>query len=132
LSTNVLVLVGNDTIDPYPLAYEGKLRKILCISKEVFKNLRATLAELRLKPKIATSKPKTPFRQKPLKKEPVGNSRNGDHKASSDKCTGSFEPSNIFNTRYSDFWRFRNLNVWFREQESYEDSRYLKAYPIEI
>jgi hypothetical protein len=90
------------------------------------------LAEFGLKPKIAASKPKQPFRQKSLREEPLGGPRNGDHRTGSDKCIGSFEPSNIFNTRYSDFWRFRNLNVWFKEQESYEDPRYLKHYSVEI
>jgi hypothetical protein len=123
---------GNDTIDRYPLPYEGKLTKLLCISKEVFENLKAALVEFRSWQKLATHKPKTPFRQKPLEKEPLVAPRNNDLKADRDKCTSSFEPSNIFNTRYSDFWRSRNLEAWFKEQDSYEDARYLECYQIKI
>ena len=90
------------------------------------------MAEFGLKPKIAAPKLKTPSWQKPLKKEPLGSPRNGNHRTGGDKCIGSFEPSNIFNTRYSDFWRFRNLETWFREQASYEDTRYLECYQIKI
>jgi len=130
MSNKKLSKFGNDTIDRYPPAYEGKVRKILCISKEVFKKLKATLAEFGLKPKIVTSKPKTPFCQKPLREEPPGGPRNGDHRTGSDKCIGSFEPSNIFNIRFSSLWRERNLGAWFKEQESYEDQRYLNPNVI--
>jgi len=90
------------------------------------------LVEFGIGSKPASPKPKTPFRQKPPKKELLKSSKSDDLKPSRDKCIGSFEPSNIFNTRNSSFWRLRNLNAWFKEQESYEDSRYLKAYSIEI
>ena len=123
---------GNDTIDRYPLPYEGKLTKLLCISKEVFEKLKAALGEFGLKPKLASPKPKTSFRQKLSRKELLGGSKNDDLKPGRDKYTGSFEPSNILNTRNSSFWRLRNLEAWFKEQESYEDPRYLKAYSIEI
>jgi hypothetical protein len=123
---------GNDTIDRYPPAYEGRLTKILCISKGIFGKLKAALDEFGLKPKLASPKPKTPFRQKPLKKEPLRGPRNDDLKLDRNKYTGSFEPSNIIYTRHSSFWRLRNLNAWFKEQASYEDSRYLKTYKIEI
>ncbi len=123
---------GNDTIHRYPLPYEGKLIKLLCISKEVFEKLKAALAEFGLRQKSASSKPKTPFPQKLSRKEPLETPKNNDLKLKKDKCIGFFEPSNIFNTRNSDSWRLRNLNMWFKEQESYEDARYLKAYSIEI
>lgn len=45
---------------------------------------------------------------------------------------GFFEPSNIFNIQNSFRWRLRNLGDWFKEQESYEDSRYIKSYSIKI
>jgi len=125
-------LVGNDTIDRYPPAYEGRLTKLLCISKEIFKKLKAALAEFGLRPKPALPEPKTPFRQKLPKKEPLGGSRNNDLKPNRDKCISSFEPSNILNTRNSHLWRLRNLDNWFKEQESYEDPRYLKYYSVEI
>src|SRR3989338_1398957 len=121
---------GNDTIDHYPLPYEGRLTNLLCISKEVFKNLKAALDEFGIRPKPASSKPKTSFHQKVSKKESLVGSRNNNHKPEKDKCIGSFEPSNIFETRNSSLWRLRNLKAWFKEQESYEDSRYLNAYQI--
>ncbi len=123
--------VGNDTIDRYPLPYEGKLTKLLCISKEVFEKLKAALAEFDLGPKPASLKLKTPFRQKLLKKEPVESPRN-DYLKLDDKYTGSYEPSNILYTHSSSLWRARNLGAWFKEQESYEDQRYLKYYSVEI
>ena len=129
MATVYLTAPGNDTIDRYPLPYEGKLIKLICISKEIFKNLKAALGEFGLRPKIVSHKPK---QQKPPRKEPVGNARNDDLKPSEDKYTGLFEPSNILNTQSSFLWRSRNLKAWFKEQESYEDQRYLKYYPVEI
>ena len=131
-SREKLGVVGNDTIDRYPLPYEGKLTKLLCISKEVFKNLNAALDEFGLKPKPAPSKSKTSFRQKLPKKEPLRSSRSDDLKPDRNKCAGCFEPSNIFNIQSSRLWRLRNLSAWFKEQESYEDLRYLEYYAIKI
>ncbi len=131
-SRHFYYIIGNDTIDRYPLPYEGKLTKLLCISREVFEKLKAALAEFGLRPKPTPSKLKTPFRQKPSKKEPLRNSEGDDLKTDRDKCINSFEPSNIIYTRNSSLWRIRNLRAWFKEQESYEDLRYLKSYSIEI
>lgn len=124
--------VGNDTIHRYPLPYEGKLTKLLCISKAIFEKLKAALVEFRVKPKPASPKPKAPFQQKPPRKEPLGGHRNDDFKTVKDKSIGFFEPSNIFNIQNSFRWRLRNLGDWFKEQESYEDSRYIKSYSIKI
>jgi len=90
------------------------------------------LDEFDIKPKPASSEPKTPFRKKLSKKEPLRDSRNNDLKSDRDKCISSFEPSNIFNTRNSSFWRLRNLKAWFKEQASYEDLRYIKSYSTKI
>jgi len=105
---------------------------LLCITKEVFEKLKAALAKFDLGQKTASPKPKTPFRQKLSKKEPLRGSRNDDLKLDRDKCIGSFEPSNIFNIQSSSLWRSRNLEAWFKEQESYEDLRYIEAYKIKI
>jgi len=123
---------GNDTIHRYPLPYEGKLTELLCISKAIFEKLKAALDKFGLRVKPASSKPKKPFQQKPHRKEPLGGHRNDDFKTAKDKSIGFFEPSNIFNIQNSRLWRLRNLNAWFKEQESYEDSRYLKYYSVEI
>jgi hypothetical protein len=123
---------GNDTIDRYPLPYEGKLTKILCVTKELFEKLKAALDEFGLWPKTASPKPKTPFLQKHLRKEPLAGPRNNDLKPDGNKCISCFEPSNILYTRNSSLWRLRNLRAWFKEQESYEDPRYLEAYQIKI
>jgi len=119
---------GNDTIHCYPLPYRGRLTKLLCISRENFEKLKAALAEFGLKPKPASPKSKTFFRQKILKKEPLSAHRDNYLKPDRD----TFEPSNIFNTRNSSFWRLRNLKAWFKEQASYEDLRYLECYQIKI
>ena len=47
---------GNDTIDRYPLTYRRKLKKLLCISKEVFNKLKAALNEFGFRPKPAINK----------------------------------------------------------------------------
>jgi len=132
MSNKKLRRYGNDTIDRYPPAFQGELTKILCITEEVFKNLKATLAEFWLKPKTATSKPKSPFRQKPLEKWALTGSGNDNHNPKRDKCISSFEPTNIFNTRNSVFWRLRNFRTWFKEQAAYEDSRYIEYYPLNL
>ncbi len=129
---NYKLVPGNDTIDRYPLPYGGKLTKLLCISKEVFKKLKAALDEFGLGPKPASPKLKTSFRQRLPKKEPLESPKDDDIKTDRDKCLGSFEPSNIFNIQNSHLWRLRNLKAWFKEQESYEDLRYLRYYSIEI
>jgi hypothetical protein len=90
------------------------------------------LAEFGLKPKPVQLKLKTSSQQKASKKELLEDSKSNYLKPNEDKCTGSFEPSNIIYTRNSSFWRLRNLKAWFKEQESYEDPRYLKAYAVEM
>ena len=88
--------------------------------------------EFGLGPKPASPKLKTSFRQRLPKKEPLESPKDDDIKTDRDKCLGSFEPSNIFNIQNSHLWRLRNLKAWFKEQESYEDLRYLRYYSIEI
>jgi hypothetical protein len=125
---------GNDTIHRYPFPNEGRLTKILCITEEVFKNLKVALAEFGLKPKLAQLEPKTSFRQKLIKKEPLLASRSDDYKPFGYKCTSSFEPTNSVYTRYRSgpFWTSCNLKAWFKEQASYEDYRYIKSYSVEF
>jgi len=123
---------GNDTIDRYPLPPEGRLRKILCISKEVFEKLKAALDESGLGQKLALLKPKPSSPQRAPRKEPLRGPRIDSLKTGKDKCIGFFEPSNIFNVRNSSLWRLRNLNAWFKEQASYEDLRYIESRLIKI
>jgi hypothetical protein len=124
LSTSIYAQAGNDTIDHYPLPYEGKLTKLLCISRENFKKLKAALDEFGIKPKPASSKPKTPFPQRLPKKEPLGGPRNDDIKPGRNKCTPLYEPTNIIHTRDSSLWRWQRMRAWFKEQELYEDGNY--------
>ncbi len=131
MSSGIRLKVGNDTIHHYPLPCEGKLSKVLCVSREIFKKLKAALNEFDLGLKPASPKPKTPLQQKVSKKEPLENPKNNDLKPDNN-YTGSYEPSNILNTRFSSFWRAQNLKAWFKEQASYEDPRYLKSYLIKI
>ncbi len=88
------------------------------------------MGEFGLEQKSASLKPKTPFQQKFPKKDLIESSKSNDLKPDRDKYIGSYEPSNILNTQNSLFWRLRNLKAWFKEQESYEDLRYLKSYSI--
>jgi hypothetical protein len=90
------------------------------------------LAEFRFRPKKASFKPKPSLRQKPLEKERLVAPRNNDRRTVGDKCTGSFEPLDLFTNKSSSFWREQNLKAWFKEQESYEDQRYVKAYLVDL
>jgi hypothetical protein len=99
---------------------------------EIFKRLKAALAEFGFGQKFTHPKRKQPLQQKLGKKEPQRTPKNNDLNSDKDKCTGFFEPSNIFNTRNSFFWRLRSLKEWFKELESYEDLRYIKSYSKEI
>jgi hypothetical protein len=90
------------------------------------------LAEFRFRPKKASFKPKPSLRQKPLEKERLVAPRNNGRRTVGDKCTGSFEPSNIFNIQASSLWRLRRFEAWFKEQTAYDDPRYLRAYCVEI
>ena len=123
---------GNDTIDPYPLQYGEKLTKILCIDKKLFEKLKTTLDEFGFRRKPASPKPIVSSWQKVSKKEPLGGSRSNDFKPDKYKPIRSFEPSNIYNTYNSFYWRLRNLKAWFKEQESYEDLKYRNPYLTNI
>ena len=109
-------LSGNDTIDRYPLTYRRKLKKLLCISKEVFNKLKAALNEFGFRPKPASPKPKTPFRQKLSRKEPLRGAKNDDLKSDKDNYAGSFEPSNILDARNSLFWRLKQIRSFLALQ----------------
>ena len=123
-----MICCGNDTIDPYPLFYEGNLTKLLCISKEAFEKIKTALNEFGLSKKFVLPKPKISLKKTSFKKE----HENNIVEVIDDKRIDYFELSNIFNTRNSHFWRLRNLKEWFKEQESYEDLRYIKTSQITI
>jgi len=128
LQTNI----GNDTIDPYPLPSKEGLVKLLCISKELFEKLKIVLDEFGFRRKPASPKPIVSSWQKVSKKEPLRSSRSNDFKPDKDKPIRSFEPSNIYNTYNSFYWRLRNLKAWFQEQESYEDLKHRNPYLTNI
>ena len=101
---------GNDTIDRYPLLYEGKLRKILCISKTVFEKLLLTAREFFVEP-VYTECLATPVQEdEPLPETarllPYGNSKAG---------YLGYTPSRIWSTRDSKLWQWRRFNEWWRE-----------------
>jgi len=85
-----------------------------------------------LKPKKTHFKPKPLFKQNLPRKKPIAATRGDDLKPNRHKCMDSFRPSDIFTNKSSDFWRQQNLKAWFKEQGSYEDSRYIKAYAVDL
>jgi len=117
LSTIFLNIFGNDTIDRYPLPYKGRLIKLLCISKAVFKELVLTAREFFVEP-VYTEYLDTPAQEKePLPKRPqllLSNNREDGYL--------EYTPSRIWSTRDSKFWRWRRVNEWWRE---YNQDEYL-------
>jgi hypothetical protein len=98
---------GNDTIDRYPLPYEGKLRKILCIRKELFEKLCLETQEF-LATKTAPKKTKVIAAEpKPLCDVPQENTL---------RHTGYvYTPTKIWATRYSELWQWQRVSEWWRE-----------------
>jgi len=105
---------------------------LLCISKEVFKELGAALREFGIRPsrKItscekSTSLPKfDEYRQNkknPAKERTLRDPTVKDLASRRDRCTPAYEPTNIIHTRDSSLWRWQRMRAWFKEQELYED-----------
>jgi hypothetical protein len=99
-------LSGNDTIHRYPLSCEGKLTKLLCISKEVFEKLTLTAREFFIKERIPKS---APARIKPCKMPVLATRRKG--KARYQEYT----PTPIWYTRCSEYWQWQRVSEWWRE-----------------
>ena len=110
LSSNNNQDVGNDTIHRYPLPYEGKLTKLLCISKERFEKLALATQEFLTKRHVLKNTPAPIQRIKPLPKAPAPSSRN-----IKDTIYPEYTPTGIWQTRYSEFWQWQRVSEWYRE-----------------
>jgi len=98
---------GNDTIDRYPLPYEGELTKLLCISKERFDKLTRAVRDSLIKKHI----PRKTYARVP-KIEPLPETS-----ASSFRPTmlSEYIPTSIWHTRESELWQWQRLSEWWRE-----------------
>ena len=101
---------GNDTIDRYPLFYERKLTKLLCISKELFEKLALATQEFFVKENILKNIPAQDQKAKSLRKAPIPSLPD------SEKTRYSiYTPTPIWQTRYSEFWQWQRVSEWYRE-----------------
>ena len=101
---------GNDTIDRYPLPYEGKLTKLLCISKERFEKLALVTQEFFAKKHVLKNIPAQAQKTKSLLKAPEL-FLCGIEKAR----YSAYTPTSIWQTRYSEFWQWQRVSEWYRE-----------------
>ena len=100
---------GNDTIDPYP-PFEGKLVRLLCISKERFERLTLETREFRIKKAASKNTPVRVQRIKQLCKaaEP--------YSPKIQKAVHlEYAPTKIWQTRHSEFWQWQRVSEWHRE-----------------
>ena len=110
MSSSILQILGNDTIDRYPLPYGGKLTKILCISKELFEKLASEAREFLVKENAPKNIPVQAQRIKPLCKAPAQSLRNIEK-----TVYPEYSPTRIWQTRYSEFWQWQRVSEWHRE-----------------
>ena len=110
LSRDYFKFFGNDTIDPYPLPYGGKLIKLLCISKERFEKLCLAARELSVNKQPLRNIPAQTQKVKPLYTAAGLTSRN-----SQETKYSAYIPTPIWQTRYSEFWQWQRVSQWHRE-----------------
>lgn len=99
---------GNGKIDRYPPLKKLVIKRILCQTRQKFKELQK---ELKL---VFKEKHKKPRLQKAANKKNVSVkvSFNGDPTS---KIVQNHSPSNISSTHNSDLLRWRRVKEWFRE-----------------
>ena len=101
---------GNDTIHHYPPTYEGKLTKLLCISKELFEKLRLTAQKFSVKENIFKNTPAQAQKIKSLPKAPAPFLRDSEEARYS-----VYAPTSIWQTRYSELWQWQRVSEWHHE-----------------
>ena len=119
LSNIFETLVGNDTIDCYPLQHCGEISKILCVSAKTFKAIVKDFEAFfkgtsgQLSPRsfgIEQSRGQNPW----LKTEPQTISPKLASTASAEYIR-DYEPSNTIYLQYSDIRRWRRVNEWYKQ-----------------
>jgi len=103
-------MAGNDTIDRYPPTYEGRLTKLLCISKEVFEKLCLSAQEFYARQATVNNAPAWVQKTELLPKAPalpLHSSKRANYP--------EYAPTPIWQTRYSDFWQWQRVSEWHRE-----------------
>ena len=103
-------MYGNDTIDRYPLPYEGELTKLLCISKERFVKLTLAVHDSLLKQRIPRKAYTRVPRTEPLHQKPALPLR-----SKKETMPSEYMPTPIWHTRESEFWQWQRVSEWWRE-----------------
>lgn len=103
-------MIGNDTIDRYPLPYEGELTKLLCISKERFGKLTLAIRDSLIKELIPRKSYARVLRKEPLHKAPALPLR-----SKKETMPSRYIPTPIWHTRESEFWQWQRVSEWWRE-----------------
>ena len=120
MSIHFLIFCGNSNIHHYPLGKKLRLEKLLCISQEIYKDLKRQVSLLVLRSK---------------KKRPKG-TRQLEHLwerfTPKEKCPSGlpfarpnlscYMPTDIWQTRESSYWQWRRVDEWFRQFQ--EDDPY--------
>jgi hypothetical protein len=106
---------GNDTIDRYPLPYEGKLTKLLCISKERFGKLTLAIRDSLIKGHIPRK-----VLARILKTEPLHQTPALFLHCEEETMPSEYIPSQIWHTRDSELWQWQRVSEWWREYKSDE------------
>ena len=93
-----------------PLPYEGRLTKLLCISRAIFEKLTLAARKLFIEPACPECLPAPAQENDPSSKEPVSYT-------TGNRNTGYLEytPSRIWPTRNSKFWQWRRVSDWWRQ-----------------
>jgi hypothetical protein len=103
-------MAGNDTIDRYPLPYEGELTKLLCISKERFSRLTLAIREFLIKELIPRKAYALVSRKEPLHQTPALPLL-----SKKETIPSEYMPTPIWHTRESELWQWQRLSEWWRE-----------------
>lgn len=97
---------GNGTIDRYPLLENIRIEKLLICTEKTFESLKKKFDQFKRQypNKINVKKPQKKI-QKNLSSSIV----------TPENIYHEFQPSNISYVYNSNFWRWRRVNEWFRE-----------------
>ena len=104
---SIYICIGNGKIDRYPLSEELRLRKLLCISKDHFKELKRAVDQFKAK-KSRVKKHTT------IIEIPEENQLNK-------RTPFSYDPTNIWYTHQTSSRQQRHFKEWFNQFDEYDD-----------
>ncbi len=109
MSSIIIEIAGNGKIDRYPPLKELRIKRILCQSRQKFKELQKELKQLFYKKRPGKPKLRKPTKKKNIIVKAVFN------ETSSANTVPDHKPSNIINLHNSELWRWRRVSEWFKE-----------------